>query len=233
MKTPDTTARSWKVSNLVRSPLQRTVSREKALKTSGSTTTTMRNWIVVDLLGNPLFEEVENRRHFHQLFRQLRVATQTSRRNIVRQDLGHFDNRLGNATAWQRTARHSAAVPPSAAQEHREPGPAHTRCRRAAPSSPAARAPTVPLDALPPVGLPSSEESSKYSAGPALVLVTFFWPLGASYAVHTLECEWWVTVASTAATVCCSCRHHERRRRCLRRHAAPRSTSMSTARVFL
>ena len=51
----------------------------------------------------------------------------------------------------------------------------------------------------------------------------------------TLECEWWVTVASTAATVCCSCRHHDRRRRCLRRHAAPdaRSTSMSTAGVFL
>ena len=83
----------------------------------------------------------------------------------------------------------------------------------------------------PPVGLPSSEESSKYSAGPTLVLVTFVWPLGASNAVPTLECEWWVTVASTATTVCCSCRHHERRRRCLRRHAAPRSTSMSTARV--
>ena len=78
-----------------------------------------------------------------------------------------------------------------------------------------------------PVGLPSSEESSEYSAGPTLVLVTFFWPLEASY-----ECEWWVTVASTAATVCCSCRHHERRRRRLRRHAAPRSTSMSTAWVF-
>ena len=83
----------------------------------------------------------------------------------------------------------------------------------------------------PPVGLPSSEESSWYSAGPTLVLVTFFWPLGASYAVPTLECKWWVTVARTAATVCCSCRHHERRRRCLRRHAAPRSTSISTARV--
>ena len=56
----------------------------------------MRNWIAVDLLGNPLFEEVENRRHFHQLFRQLRVATQTSRRNFVRQDLRHSDDLLGN-----------------------------------------------------------------------------------------------------------------------------------------
>ena len=70
---------------------------------------------------------------------------------------------------------------------------------------------------------------------PTLVLVTVSWSLGKSYAVPTLECEWWVTVASTATTVCCSCRHHERRRRCLRRHEAPdaRSTSMSTARVFL
>ena len=85
----------------------------------------------------------------------------------------------------------------------------------------------------PRVGLPSPKESSQYSAGHTLALVTFFWPLGASFAVPTLECEWWVTVANTAATVCCSCRHHGRRRRCLRRHAAPRSTSMSTARVFL
>ena len=50
-------------------------------------------------------------------------------------------------------------------------------------------------------------------------------PRRAAFAVPTLECEWWVTVASTAATVCCSCRHHERRRRCLRRHAAPDARS--------
>ena len=66
------------------------------MKTSGSSTTTMRNWIVDGLLGNPLLEEVENRRHFRQLFRQLRVATQTWRRNIVRQVLRHCDNQLSN-----------------------------------------------------------------------------------------------------------------------------------------
>ena len=88
MKTTNTTARSWNLNGLLH------MSREKALKTSGNSTTTMRNWIVDDLLGDPLLEEVENRRHFRQLFRQLRVATQTSRRNIVRQDLRHFDNRL-------------------------------------------------------------------------------------------------------------------------------------------
>ena len=64
--------------------------------------------------------------------------------------------------ARQRTARHSATVLPSAAQEHRELGPARARRRRAAPSSPA-------------VGLPSSEESSQHSAGPTVVLVTVLW----------------------------------------------------------
>ena len=230
---PDTTARSWNVSNLVRSPLQRTVSREKALKTSGSSTTTMRNWIVVDLLGNPLLEEVENRRHFHQLFRQLRVATQTSRRNIVRQDLRHCDNRLGNHRKLRGKELHDIRQLFHRLQHRSIESldqlirdavvPLHLPCGQGS-NSAAGRSP--------PVGLPSSDESSKYSAGPTLVLVPVFWPLGASYAVPTLECEWWVTVASTAATVCCSCRHHERRRRCLRRHAAPRSTSMSTARVF-
>ena len=73
----------------------------------------------------------------------------------------------------------------------------------------------------PPVGLPSSEESSKSSAGPTLVLVPVFCPRRAAFTVPTLEYEWWVTLASTAAIDCCSCRHHERSRRCFRRCAAP------------
>ena len=40
-------------------------------------------------------EEGYDSRHFHQLFRQLRIAKSGSHRNIVRQDLGHFDNLLG------------------------------------------------------------------------------------------------------------------------------------------
>ena len=59
-----------------------------------------------------------------------------------------------------------------------------------------------------PVGLPSSEESSQHSATPTLVLVTVFWPLGASFLVSTFGYEWWDTVASTAAIDIRSCRHH-------------------------
>ena len=75
---------------------------------------------------------------------------------------------------------------------------------------------------VPAVGLPPSDESSKYSASPTplLVSVPIFCPRRAAFAVSTLEYEWWETVASTAAVDRCSCRHYERRRRCLRRCAA-------------
>ena len=67
------------------------------MKTNVSPSTN-RNWNVDVLLHSPLKERRVGygRRHFHQLFHQLRVATPTSRRNIVRQDLRHFDDRLGN-----------------------------------------------------------------------------------------------------------------------------------------
>ena len=54
-----------------------------------------------------------------------------------------------------------------------------------------------------PVGLQSSDESSKYSAGPTPVLVTFFWPLEPS-----LECEWWVmllVVLVLSLSLCVAC----------------------------
>ena len=73
---------------------------------------------------------------------------------------------------------------------------------------------------VPTVGLPSSDESSKYSAGPTPVLVPIFCPRRAAFAVSTLGYEWWDTVASTTAVECCSCRHHERSRRCFRCCAA-------------
>ena len=66
------------------------------MKTSVSPSIT-RNWS--GKLHKPLQKERSNgydRRHFHQLFRQLRITTQASRRNIVRHDLGHCDNQLGN-----------------------------------------------------------------------------------------------------------------------------------------
>ena len=36
------------------------------------------------------------RRHVHQLFRQLRITYQASRRDVLEDDLGHFNNLLGN-----------------------------------------------------------------------------------------------------------------------------------------
>ena len=38
----------------------------------------------------------EGSRHGHQLFRQLRITHQASRRDVLENDLGHFNNLLGN-----------------------------------------------------------------------------------------------------------------------------------------
>ena len=49
------------------------------------------------LLHNPLQRgKGYDRRHFHQLFRQLRIANSGSQRDVMGQDLGHCDNLLGN-----------------------------------------------------------------------------------------------------------------------------------------
>ena len=61
------------------------------MKISTTTHTSSRNWNV-----NGLVEEVENRRHFNQLFRQLRFTNRESRRDVVNEDLGHFNNLLVN-----------------------------------------------------------------------------------------------------------------------------------------
>ena len=68
------------------------------LHASSPPSCTTRNWNVNDVLGNKLLQrrKRQHRRHFHQLFCQLRVATQPSQRNIKRQNFRHFDNRLGN-----------------------------------------------------------------------------------------------------------------------------------------
>ena len=84
LKTPSTAARNK----------GRTLSREKALKTSGSSTTTLRNWSV-NVLQHPDKRRSQDRRHFHQEFRQLRPANQRSHRDVLEDDLGHFNNLLG------------------------------------------------------------------------------------------------------------------------------------------
>ena len=107
---------NWNVSDLVRSPLRRTLSWGKTLKIS--TETPARNWIVNDLLGshrimlsrektgktstsstttnnwnvdvllhNPLQRgEGNDRRHFNQLFNQLRRRIIESRKQRDRID---------------------------------------------------------------------------------------------------------------------------------------------------
>ena len=84
------------------------------------------------------------RRHFHQLFRQLRSPEQhTLRDGVHRSDRGHFDNLLVNNRQGDEEPddfRH--LFPASAAQEHREPVP-HSQVRRAAPRCAAAPAPAA------------------------------------------------------------------------------------------
>ena len=66
------------------------------MKTRVSPSTT-RNWNVDVLLRSPPEGRTGyDRRHFHQLFHQLRVAHRGAHRDVIEQDLGHFDSLLGN-----------------------------------------------------------------------------------------------------------------------------------------
>ena len=70
----------------------------KTLNTS-TTPTTTRSWIVNDLLGTLLLERSERQdgRHFHQLFRHVRmtkVAVHEKVPDAVLRDLGRFDDLL-------------------------------------------------------------------------------------------------------------------------------------------
>ena len=63
-------------------------------KTSTSSTTA-NNWNVNVLLRNPLQRgEGYDRRHFNQLFHQLRLANRSSQRDVHGQDLGHLNSLL-------------------------------------------------------------------------------------------------------------------------------------------
>ena len=70
-------------------------SREKTGKTSTSSTTT-NSWNVNVLFHNLLQHRPgHDRGHFHQLFHQLRLANCRSQGDVLRHDLGHFDNLIG------------------------------------------------------------------------------------------------------------------------------------------
>ena len=121
-KTLRTSTWNWNVSDLVRSPLRRTLSWGKTSQIS--TKTPARNWIVNDLLGShrvivsldktrktstsstatnnwnvgvllrsPLQRgEGYDRRHFNQLFHQLRLANRSSQRDVHGQDLQEMED---------------------------------------------------------------------------------------------------------------------------------------------
>ena len=60
------------------------------------TTPTTRNWNVNVLLHTWLQPRIgHDRRHFHQLFYQLRVTQNRAHRDVLRKDLGHFNDLLG------------------------------------------------------------------------------------------------------------------------------------------
>ena len=90
----ETPARNRIVNDLLGS--QRILSWEKTGKTSISSSTTINNWNANIPLHNLLQQRLGyDRRHFHQLFHQLRLANCRSQGDVLRQDRGHFDNLLG------------------------------------------------------------------------------------------------------------------------------------------
>ena len=91
---------------------------KKTFNTSTKPTTT-RSWIVNDLLGVLLLEQGERQdgRHFHQLFRHLRmtkIAVHQTLPNAVLIDLGHFDDLRGHLDV-QPPTDFQKMFPPSAA----------------------------------------------------------------------------------------------------------------------
>ena len=169
-----------------------------------------------------------DRRHFHQLFHQLRLANCRSQGDVLRQDHGHFDNLLLIPRAPERSGRaRQAAVPPSAAQVHRES--AKGRSRRSA-----ARCAAVPVLAVwtrqtagpaAPAGLFFKAEELRLGCGGVRIVAVQFIsrPHTPALAIVCPREEWCVLSARAIATVIRSCLSHERSRRCRRRCGSSRN----------
>ena len=194
------------------------------------TSLTKRNWNV-----NGLLEKVQDCWHFHQLFRQLRLANRCSRRDVLEDVLGTL--KTCSATTTSASTNWSTSIHQVSPHQRRRRIERQEQQKRvegledvwsticstgasrsktssfpmpACRSMPCGLCSSKEASRVPAVGLPSSDENSKYSAGPTPVLVPIFCPRRAAFAVSTLGYEWWFTVASTAVIDCCSCRHHER-----------------------
>ena len=81
---------------------------------------------------------------------QLRLANRSSHRNIIRQDLGHFDNLLGNRRECGKEEQDIRQLVQHLRRKNIEIlDDRRARCLRAAATSPAAAPPTSVLAALP------------------------------------------------------------------------------------
>ena len=194
------------------------------MKTSLTTTTTMRNWNVDDLLGSLLLERREGqRRHFHQLFCLLRTTNRRTLWNSVLRELGHFCSRVAvssvcmNSTTWSPNCGTGKARCPQCA----------SRC---APEPLAVAAQRREVSA--PVVVHTEVHRACRPGGRSLLArgVVQLALLSLAFAIVGLRGgEWWLFPARAMATLISAYRKCARRRRSLRRFAAPACAAPSAA----
>ena len=204
------------------------------MKTSTSTSsTTMRNWSVDDLLGSPLLEQGigQHSRHFHQLFHQLRLRQSRALNSMNRK------GKLGTSITCSATAGTKLRK-----KESTSTGCSticSTGTSRASTSSkmplcctiaPCGCTSTRGVGRVPGGGGFCRRGNSRSSTSLALVVCR-----RSAASRSTLLALWWSCSARAIATVCRSCRNMQRSRRSLRRRAEPaprtsRSPSMATPR---
>ena len=175
-----------------------------------------------------------DRRHFHQLFHQLRVTQNRTHRDVLRKDLGHFDG-SGSVVSvpknWS-TSGSCSTVCGTGASRICTMGAQQTKstmcsvvCRwtrscgrgsaRIPGRNPAVSSSNNSKNTASPAALDLCLRGALCAASPSLSVVC---ARGPSYfaPAATLSKLWWAAADRAIATLCCSCRHHERRRRCLR-----------------
>ena len=145
-----------------------------------------------------------DRRHFHQLFRELRLTNSGSHGNIVRQDLGYFDNLLG--------IRHERAEEMHDVGQlfHRSKAHEIDNVLHSVPLDPLLR-PRPGKNPVPhPCGVFVKQLEEHRNPGcfelPSPWRPSYFSPAA------TLSKLWWAAADRAIATLCCSCLHQERRR---------------------
>ena len=175
----------------------------------------------------PLQGRIGNdRRHCHHLFRQLCIAHNGAHRNVLRQDLGHFDSLLRNRQkrveelehVWQLFHHLRRRI-----VESRQRGEVDDLLN-GAPLYPFLRSGHGKKQVRPrPAGLFFKAEELRLGAwGSRIMAVSFISrPHTPALAIVCPREEWCVLSARAIATVIRSCRNMERSRRSLCRRATP------------